>query len=256
MNTESTLRKNKVTTSLKMTLAKPGRMCRSCQKPVQESISKKLCVICVRAKQTEKNYELTTKSLQRKKASDSAQTWTRTVRKPIAVKPEKTKACKTCCKPLHLSWMGKLCHECGQIALKTKQETKKEKYGRVVQGRKALKKKAEEVLHMYIRKQAADFSGNVQCYTCRKFVSFENAQAGHFRHGKLDLDERNLKACCVECNMYKDGELEWFASRLVEDYGREWLRQLNQDADRDTGIYTCEELEKTIQYYQKKLAEL
>lgn len=119
-----------------------------------------------------------------------------------------------------------------------------------------MKKKAEALLHLYVRKRATDFAGNVQCYTCRRIVPFEKTNAGHFRHGKLDLDERNLRACCVGCNLYKSGELGKYALRLVEENGLEWVQKLERDADQDTGQYTFEELQEKITYYRDKLRAL
>lgn len=123
-------------------------------------------------------------------------------------------------------------------------------------GRKKLKKQAEALLHELVRKQARDFSNNVLCYTCRKTVPYEKTNASHFRHGKLDLDSRNLKACCVTCNLYKSGELGWYAIHLIEEFGKEWVDQLNQDADKDTGQYSYDFLIDFITNTKEQLKQL
>lgn len=239
------------------TIPKPVNLCRNCKKPVDEIFSKKICAICLKMKQVKKHRESLVKSMERKKISDRVLAGAIKIRKPVVIKlSPKAKVCRGCWKTFHVVWIGRLCRDCAKLALKAKQTTKKKKSGPVVKSKKALKKKAEELLHFYVRKMAVDFSGNAQCYTCRKYVPFEKTQAGHFRHGKLDLDERNLKACCVTCNLFNDGELDLYVFRLVDDYGKEWLDQLNRDADRDTGLYSYGELLEKIAYYQDKLDKL
>ena len=137
-----------------------------------------------------------------------------------------------------------------------KREAKKIKKLYTITGRKKLKKKAEALVRLYVRKRAVDFSGNIQCFTCLKRVPFEKTNAGHFRHGKLDLDTRNLRPQCVTCNLYKSGELGRYAIRLIEEQGKEWVDQLNQDADRDTGQHTTEFLLETIEKYKELLKKL
>ena len=122
--------------------------------------------------------------------------------------------------------------------------------------RKKLKKKAEALLHQYLRKRACDFSGNVRCYSCRKTVPYEKTNAGHYRHGKLDLDERNLKVQCITCNLWKSGELGLYTIHLVEDYGLEWVKRLKEDADKDVGQYSYEFLLETIEKYNNLLKSL
>lgn len=138
-----------------------------------------------------------------------------------------------------------------------KREAKKIKKLYTIKGRKKLKKDAEKLIHLYVRKRATDFSGNVQCFTCRKIVPFEKTHAGHRHHGKLDLDLRNLKPQCgFYCNKMLSGNLGEYERHLIEDYGLEWAQQLKQDADRDTGQYTTEFLLETIEKYTELLRQL
>lgn len=125
-----------------------------------------------------------------------------------------------------------------------------------IKSRKKLKKKAEALLHLYIRKRAVDFSGNAICYSCKRTVPFEKTNAGHRHHGKLDLDEKNLKIQCIACNLWKSGNLGEYERHLIEDYGLEWAQKLKQDADRDTGRYEYAFLQETITKYTELLKNL
>lgn len=118
-------------------------------------------------------------------------------------------------------------------------------------------KKAEASLHLYIRKRACTFQGYVECYTCRKMIEFERTHAGHFWHGKLDLDERNLKPQCgFSCNVGKSGNLAHYSARLIEDYGAEWFNQLKIDAARYVPEKDVEKLKAIYFKYEGLLKSL
>jgi len=68
-------------------------------------------------------------------------------------------------------------------------------------------------------------------------------QAGHFIHGKLDFDERNIRVQCVKCNMYLSGNLGAYAERLIRENGLEWIEQLRNDAGKHT-VYKEQELKE------------
>lgn len=174
---------------------------------------------------------------------------------------KKTRECRDCGKPLLIK--SKRCISCQRAKKKLEREKslmkkleRKEKKLRTIKGRKQLKKKAEALLHLYIRRRAMDFSGMIECYTCRHRFPLEKIHAGHYRHGKLDLDERNLHPQCVGDNTYKGGLLNKYTLHLIEDYGIEWVKQLDQDADRDNGQYSYEFLQATIEKYTNLLKTL
>ena len=112
-----------------------------------------------------------------------------------------------------------------------------------------LKKKAWRLFSIHIRESSADWRGNVQCYTCGKTLPWKKAHAGHFKHGKLDYDPRNVHVQCVGCNLYGRGRLDVYAMKLVDEYGADILKDLERDSEK---IYTYEELEDIIKKYGKK----
>lgn len=119
--------------------------------------------------------------------------------------------------------------------------------------RKGLHKKAWDIFSKYIRLKNADWRGYVNCYTCNVTKNWKELHAGHFKHNKLDFDERNVHPQCVACNTYKGGKLDIYATRLVEDYGKNVLRDLERDSSK---IYTEQEMKDVIIKYTKKLKKL
>ena len=82
----------------------------------------------------------------------------------------------------------------------------------------------------WIRRKDANLDGYVECYTCASIKNWKEMNAGHFKHDKLDFDERNLKPQCVTCNKYYSGRLDIYASRLIRENGWEWFQMLEIDA--------------------------
>ena len=114
--------------------------------------------------------------------------------------------------------------------------------------RKKLHKKCWELQKQYLRKKHSDFQGYVECYTGGELIPATESQQGHFHHGKLDFDLRNIHLQCAEDNLYKSGNLTNYSARLVQENGQEWFLQLNKDASRHTG-YTIDDLKKIIEHY-------
>ena len=94
-----------------------------------------------------------------------------------------------------------------------------------------------------VRSKDADFQGYAECYTCRKKFLWKELHAGHWKHGVLDLDSRNLKPQCAACNTYRGGRLDVYTLRLIEDYGYPWVVKLEQNAAQHPG-YKLEELKE------------
>lgn len=168
------------------------------------------------------------------------------------MKPLKIKPCKLCPSKRYanISWCFKHYKERERIKreekskqkLLRKQSTKKYQESE----RKKLNKKCWKLQSERVRKNGADRYGFNECYTCLIKLPWKELNAGHYRHNKLDYDERNLKPQCVRCNKYYSGQLNKYALRLVKENGIDWLEQLEKDADRHLG-YRLEDLQKIYQ---------
>ena len=96
---------------------------------------------------------------------------------------------------------------------------------------KRLKKDAWKLMSEYIRRRWAGRNGLINCFTCGKRGHWKTMQAGHFRHGHhMDYEFLNLQAQCPQCNKWRSGRLDVYATRLVEKYGHEILEELEYKA--------------------------
>ena len=120
---------------------------------------------------------------------------------------------------------------------------------------KSLKKKAWKLVSEFVRRRSANWKGEVSCFTCGAIKNWKETHCGHWKHGKLDYDTRNLKPQCKKCNVYLHGNLDRYTLRLIEENNIEWIKRLEQDANQ-VKKYTIKELEEIIERYTKWLKAL
>lgn len=170
----------------------------------------------------------------------------------------KPKPCKLCSKKrfANTSWcyshyrkMEKEKREARALKKKLRKEGSK-KFSESL--RKKLHKKAWKLMSEWIRRKDSNADGYNYCYTCDKPIHWKEAHAGHFKHDRLDFDERNLKIQCPKCNKYYSGRLDVYASNLIRDYGLEQFRELEKDAN-SYRKYQIEELHEIIESLKLKL---
>lgn len=136
--------------------------------------------------------------------------------------------------------------------IRLKKEKKEQTKGFKESLRKKLHKKAWSLMSEYVRSKDANLDGFNECYTCGIVKQWKELQAGHFKHGRLDFDERNLKPQCPRCNTHLSGRLDVYAENLIRDNGLEWFNQLTKDSWSHTG-YSVMELSMIIQDLNEKL---
>ena len=162
------------------------------------------------------------------------------------------KTCKLCSKERYgsSSWCRKHYFEREKQKKLDKIEKKKttKKFQESI--RKKLHRIAWKLVSEWVRKDAMIYKddGIAECYTCGNRFHWKDLHCGHRHHGKLDFDLRNLKAQCVKCNTYLHGNLGNYERRLIEQYGIEWSKKLELDANTDLG-YTIEEIKKVIKEF-------
>lgn len=125
-----------------------------------------------------------------------------------------------------------------ELAKKLKKESSKKFQDNL---RKRVHSKTWGLMSRYVRIKEASLDGFVECYTCGKIRHYKEMDAGHFKHDRLDFDERNLKVQCTTCNRYHQGRLDEYTKRLIDDFGIEWFHQLVKDAWSHQG-YSIEEM--------------
>ena len=115
-------------------------------------------------------------------------------------------------------------------------------------GIRGLHEKAWSAFSRYIRSKDADFKGYTECFTCRKKLLWQEMDASHYIHGRLDFDARNIRPCCVRCNRYLHGNLGNYAIRLIEEMGVDGIKQLKKDAFTHPGYKRDELIEIRNKY--------
>ena len=121
--------------------------------------------------------------------------------------------------------------------------------------RKRLHKQAWKLMSEVVRREGNNADGYDYCYTCGKPIHWTEANAGHFKHDRLDFDFRNLKPQCVNCNLHNSGRLDVYAEHLIKDNGLKWFNQLCRDANAYRK-YDAESLKKIISDLEIKLIEI
>lgn len=116
---------------------------------------------------------------------------------------------------------------------------------------KSLHKKAWGVWSKWIRQKDADWQGNTCCFTCSVTKPYKEMDAGHFYHGVLDFEEKNIHPQCTKCNRFLHGNLAEYARRLVDVYGPGVLKELKAMIGRRGNRYSTAELQEIIERYAR-----
>jgi hypothetical protein len=116
-----------------------------------------------------------------------------------------------------------------------------------------LKKLLDKVFSDYIR-QRDDY----KCFTCDRVGDKSSIQNGHYvsrGFNSLRYSEVNCNAQCVGCNIFKKGNADEYAIRLVRRYGISILEGLAAEK-RKIKQFNVPELLSLISTYQEKIKTL
>lgn len=198
------------------------RKCKDCNQSVKHARITRRCVPCTVKKDRESKRKVMERGAKRASEKQKAET----LKRKKGIQNGKKKKITT-----SLKRTGKTTKKRASSVKKKKPKYKREA---------TLKKKCWRLWSKKIREEASDWRGNIICYTCGDTRPLAQMQAGHFIHGKLDFDERNIKPQCVKCNMYLSGNLGNYAERLIRENGLDWIEQLKNDAHKHTGYKEIE----------------
>lgn len=120
---------------------------------------------------------------------------------------------------------------------------------------KILKREVWELFSEYVRRSEANDQGFVQCVTCKKYLPWKGAQAGHFIHGTLFLIPELVHSQCPNCNGPKSANLIPYKEFMLKKYGQQALDKFEYLAKRPHK-YTVFELQMFKKQYQDKVKEL
>lgn len=116
-----------------------------------------------------------------------------------------------------------------------------------------LKKKVWAEFSIYIRTRDADEFGYVQCATCpaRHLWNSGEIHAGHWIHGRLDFDERNIHGQCRNDNFYSHTKVNTaYAVFMAKTYGAEVMDELRLLSNTRANKYSRAELDELYLKYR------
>ena len=93
-----------------------------------------------------------------------------------------------------------------------------------------LREEAAVLLQKLVRMKAADENGLATCVTCGKRQHYKDMDGGHFISRKwtaTKLVEENVHPQCKGCNQYASGRHDDYSLYMVDTYGIEMVRELN-----------------------------
>lgn len=121
-------------------------------------------------------------------------------------------------------------------------------------GVKELKKKADAVFSIFIRKRDKGI-----CITCEKQDEIKRRQAGHYitrACNELRFDEKNVHCQCVSCNIFQvEKSKPIYIYKLIKLYGIEIIEEFETRRKIDK-IFKQQELIDIIEKYTQKVDQL
>jgi len=139
---------------------------------------------------------------------------------------------------------------------KEKQKSKQWRTEKKVIKEKLLTKKdylniLQKVFNTYIRMR----DKGKPCISCDKFLKDNDVNASHFysvgSYPNLRFNELNVHSSCIECNMYKSGNLIEYSLRLPNRIGLDNFNKLKEDKNKLSKI-TINEVKDLIKVYKVK----
>lgn len=107
--------------------------------------------------------------------------------------------------------------------------------------KKALTNKLWDLLKKVVRFLYRNPDGFYTCYTCgKKITKKSDAHTSHFIaksicKAQMKYEIRNLRITCHRCNIHLGGNGSYFAKKLREDHGQEYLDMLYDLNKKETG---------------------
>lgn len=171
----------------------------------------------------------------------------------------KTGICKECQKDGLLYAKG-LCQSCYTTKAKLRYASKysESEDAEDEESVAILKKDCDLLFSRLLRLRAAEpETGMCRCFICERVEHYSLMQAMHYE-GRADsiirYDPRNVRVGDVECNIYRDGNLEEYAKKLnAEDPG---LAARLKREGREVYKFTRDELKRMVTDFSKEIAYL
>lgn len=128
-------------------------------------------------------------------------------------------------------------------------------YVRMRKNRTGQKHKLDKIFSKYVRLKNADKNGYNTCASCGKREHWKDMDAGHFvsrNHYTLRWDERNVWPQCKYCNRFRNGNIDEYAIFMIDKYGPDILKELNQEKHK-IAKYSQQEYEDMIAHFTEEI---
>ena len=122
----------------------------------------------------------------------------------------------------------------------------------------ALKRDLDAVFSRWTRLRFADAAGIATCCSCGLRASWRVLQAGHFvsrSYLATRFCPENTATQCVQCNIFKKGNLAAYAAWGVNRYGPDWPARM-VSLSKETVKYSRSDLQMMIEDYESRLRQL
>lgn len=121
------------------------------------------------------------------------------------------------------------------------------------------KKVAWDLLSKIIRLENSDPNGYCTCVTCGTTKHWTELQAGHYipkaQGNAVYFLEKNIHPQCVECNMFRGGNLKRYTAYMIETYGHEEVTHLYKTKNESIKI-SDSDYKNMIISFKYRLAQL
>ena len=121
-----------------------------------------------------------------------------------------------------------------------------------------LKIALDRVFSLYVRLRFSDGRGIASCASCGLRSPFKALQCGHFVSRSYLATRWHLENCapqCVQCNIFKKGNLAAYAAWGVDRYGMDWPARMVSLSKTPTK-FSRSDLESMILDYEQRIARL
>lgn len=136
-----------------------------------------------------------------------------------------------------------ICGYCFREGFKEKSIKKKSAPGKKT-SKKVLKDKAQALFSQLVKLTYCKDQAFTNCYTCDKRIQVKGSDlistthAGHYfpksTHWMIAYDIENAAPQCYQCNVWNQGIIPAMRSKLVEKWGEEKIKDLEQRAEEFT----------------------
>ena len=121
-----------------------------------------------------------------------------------------------------------------------------------------LKTDLDRVFSLWVRRRFADPLGHATCVSCGLRAPWQSLQAGHFvsrSYLATRFEPLNTHSQCVQCNIFKKGNLAAYAAWAVNRYGMYWPARMVALSKVPTK-YSRSDLQEMIGDYERRLEQL